>query len=331
MRHKHAFMYAGAALALAAGAVAIAAPPAFACGWLWAFVFLSMIPIGSLALLLVGGITGGRWVGELSPVLVPAARAMPLFAIAFLPVLLWRSSLYHWSAPPEVTRLYLNPPFFAVRSLAGLVLWSIMAWRRTWTTPLGAGLGLTLHGVLLTFLPADWMLTLAPGSDSAGFGFGFGVEQILAALGFAALLAPQGNAPRASRDLAGLLLSALLGTVYFFYMQFIITWYGNIPDKVAWFALRAAAPWPPLFIAAFVLGAILPFLAVLHPALRSRPMPLRALGALVVCGVGLHVAWLILPAHGPAAAMPMLLSAAAIGLAALAARPLLLPARLRHG
>ena len=57
-----------------------------------------------------------------------------------------------------------------------------MVWRRAWETPLAAGLGLTAHLVLMTFIPADWILTLEPGTTSAAFGAGFSIEQIFAAL-----------------------------------------------------------------------------------------------------------------------------------------------------
>src|SRR5262249_60432847 len=113
------------------------------------------------------------------------------------------------------------------------------------------GLGLLAHTVLLSVIPADWILTIYPGSTSAGFGIGFGIEQIFAALGFAAVLAPQGRSPRANGDLAGLLATALLGRVYFIYMQFIIIWYGNIPEKVHWYAIRADNGWASVALSSF--------------------------------------------------------------------------------
>ncbi|HEX3755782.1 MAG TPA: hypothetical protein VHV26_11990, partial [Rhizomicrobium sp.] len=186
-----------------------------------------------------------------------------------------------------------------------------------------------VHGILLTLVPADWILTLRPGSSSAGVGLGFGVEQILAALAFAALWPQRATEPRANRDLAGLMLTTLLGTVYFDYMQFVIIWYGNIPEKVSWFVARAYGAWPMVAFASFVLGAAIPFLAILHPAVRGNVLPLRILGILVLTGIALHVAWLTLPAFGYACVVPALLSVLAILLFAQIAW--LQPPRLRHG
>jgi hypothetical protein len=272
--------------------------------WLWLFFILSLIPLGSLTLLLVHGVTGGRWGSDLAPALIPAARAIPLLILGVLPILLFRANIYHWDAltvPADVRHRYLNPIFFDARTLLALTLWSTLAWTHAWARPVFAALGLTLHIILMTFIPADWVLTLAPGSVSAGFGFGIGVEQVFAALAFAAVWSPQDkNDPRATRDLSGLLIAALLGTVYFAYMQFAIIWYGNIPDKVHWYALRAETGWAPIALAAFALGAALPFIAVLSPYVRRTPSALRAVGICVLLGIGLHAAYLIQPGapHG---------------------------------
>lgn len=316
-----------AALALLAAALV----PGFAPGWLSAFVFLSMVPIGCLALLLVNGVSGGRWGSEMAPVLVPVARTLPLFLLAFVPVLLWRTSIYDWprGVPADVARFYLNPPLFAWRGIAALAIWSAMAWGNAWRTPPRAAIALVIHGALLTFIPPDWIMTLRPGWDSAGFGLGFGIEQIFVALGCVALLAPQGDG-RPSRDLSGMMLSALLGTVYFFYMQFIITWYGNIPKKVAWFAARTDGAWPTVMFAAFLLAAVIPFLAVLNPAMRRHAAAQRVLGGCVLAGVGLHVAWMTMPVFGTRSIAPGFLSALALAFILLALRPVLQPVR-QHG
>lgn len=307
---------------------------AFAAGWLGAFVFLSMIPIGSLALLLIHGITGGRWGEDFSPVLEPAARTMPLLLLAFLPIILLRPDLYPWPAhevPADVARDYLNPLFFAFRTVVALIIWSVMVWYRLWTNQLWAGLALVVHGLLITFVPPDWVLTLRPISTSAGFGLGFGIEQMFAALGFVALLAPQGDDPRAGRDLAGIIVTTLLGTVYFDFMAFLIIWYGNVPEKVDWYVARTYGAWPAVAFASFVLAAAIPFLAVLSPSVRAKPAPMRVLGGLVLAGIALHVAWLTMPIFGYGPAIPAILSGLVLALLAVAALPVIDAARLRYG
>lgn len=303
-------------LAAAIALMAISHGVDVARGWLSAFVLVSMIPIGSLTLLLVHAISGGRWGAELAPALAPAARCIPLLFVAFMPILIFRSSIYDWHAielEPDVLRYYLNPGFFDARTLIALTIWSALAWAPAWRTPLFAALGLVIHLILMTFVPADWVLTIPPASTSAGFGLGWGIEQILAAAAFAAILAPT-PAPRPNRDLAAIIVASLLGTVYFIYMQFIIIWYGNVPERVKWYVARAAHGWPAVALAAFMIGAALPFLATLSPHVRREASGLRVVGILIIAGIGLHVAWLTTPAFGATALVP---AAAAVVLMAL--------------
>ncbi len=313
MTGQRAIAWAGAGLLIVGLIGLILAPHLMAPAWLSAFVLVSMIPIGSLTLLIVGGITGGRWASDLGPVLEPAARAAPLLFLAILPVLVFRGRLSGWGlmgAAPDVAKIYLDPLVFDLRSVAAIAIWSYLAWSQTWRSALGAGLGLVAQLVLSSLIPPDWVLTLAPGSTSTGFGLGFGIEQMFAALAFAAILAPQARG-RANRDLAGLMVTTLLGAVYFIYVQFLISWYGNIPEKVAWYAARLAPIWQVMAFAAFVFAAALPFLAILHPAVRREPFLMRIVGILALSGIALHIGWLTAPSSGA----PILLPALALVLA----------------
>lgn len=288
-------------------AASVIDPVSWARAWLPAFVLISMIPIGSLGLLMVHGISGGRWGREMAPTLVAAARTMPLLIPAFLPVLIFRGRLPDWplaGAASDVAHLYLNPLVFDLRSIIALVIWSVFAWGGIWRNQGTAGLGLVVHLVLVSIIPADWVLTLPPGSTSTGFGLGFGIEQMFAALAFVALLATQGRDPRANRDLAGLIVTTLLAVVYFLYVQFLIEWYGDVPEKVKWFASRNMGAWPFVDLLAFLVGAAGPFLAILHHDVRRSSAAMRWVGGFVLFGVTLHVVWLTIPAEGIATLAP---------------------------
>lgn len=307
----------GIALLVLGLAAAVLDPTAWARGWLPAFVLISMVPIGSLGLLMVHGITGGRWGREMAPTLIAAARTLPLLIPAFLPILIFRGRLSDWpltGAAPDVARLYLSPFLFDLRSIIALAIWSCFAWGGIWRNQATAALGLIVHLILVSIIPGDWVLTLPPGSTSTGFGLGFGIEQMFAALAFVALLATQGRDPRANRDLAGLIVTTLLGTVYFLYMQFLIEWYGDIPEKVKWFTSRNRGAWPMIDLLAFLLGAAIPFLAILHHDVRRSPTPLRWVGGLVLLGVTLHVTWLTIPPTGLSVALSAIATAFILGI-----------------
>src|SRR5665213_2471458 len=57
--------------------VALYEPRLTAAGWLLALTYISAFPIGSLALLMIHRLTGGRWGEALEPFLRPLSRTTP--------------------------------------------------------------------------------------------------------------------------------------------------------------------------------------------------------------------------------------------------------------
>ncbi len=302
-------------------ALAVIEPVTFLQGWLCGFVWAGMIPVGSLILLLVNRITGGIWGIALDPILESAARAVAGAALLAIPVLIFSAVIYGWPISPEtpksLTPAYMTPPFFALRSIIAFCLWGMLAWIPALrSTTLANALGLLACAILTNIIPVDWVVSLQPGFYSSDFGFGFAVEQVLTALALCALLgAPRGD-ERQCRDLAGMMIAAILGTTYMYYMEFAVIWYGNLPGKVDWFNLRGNAPWAEIGGASFAIGALLPFLFLLNDRVRGRTNWLRTVGAAVLFGELLHCVWLMVPRFGLPALLPAglaLLAAAVAG------------------
>lgn len=307
-------------------------------GWLIAFAFWSGVAIGGLVLLLIHALTGGRWGEAIAPVLEPAVRTLPLFVLLFVPLALGLRHLYPWAVDPSVTspsvaRLYLNPPAFWARSAIALVGWAVLSFPVFRRRPLLAGLGLAFHGLAISLVAVDWLLSLDPSFTSSDFAAGVAIGQLLTALAWAALLRSPNAAPEPTADLAGLLLACLLGTFYLGYMQYVVSWYGNLPEKAAWYLHRTQGLWGWLGLASLAFAVILPFLALLFRAVRRDPDRLRWVGAAILLGVLLRTVWLVAPS--PSASLATVLALVAIGGAwiglAHGVRPLLARAEVIHG
>src|SRR3954454_10225770 len=96
----------------------------------------------------------------------------------------------------------------------------------------------------------------------------------MAALAWAAVLRvePEGDArPGRAGDLASLLLATVLGAAYLGFAQFLVCYYGDLPDKAAWYVRRQAGVWLWLDGAAVLLASLLPFAALLSPRVRRSP------------------------------------------------------------
>jgi len=301
-------------------ALAILEPIVLLRGWLAAFVWATMIPIGALILLLVGRLTGGGWSIILGPVLESAARAVAGTAVLMIPVLIFSAALYQWPssllAPKSLTGVYMTAPLFALRSVIAFGIWTMFAWiPGLRATSLGSGIALFVLAVLTNIIPVDWIISAEPGFHSSDFGFGFGVEQVLTALALCAVTGVTRDNERQCRDLAGMMIAAILGTVYMYYMEFAVIWYGNLPDKVGWFNHRGDAPWAEIGGAAFAIGALFPFILLLNDRVRGDAVWLQRIGAAILFGELLHVIFLVVPSFGLAALLPACLAVLAFALA----------------
>jgi hypothetical protein len=291
--------------------------PSMLRGWLLAFAIWSCAPIGSMVLLLIHSLTGGRWGHAAGPVLRPLAAMMPLAAIAFIPVLASLPHIYPWAADPgqiqpDVARWYLSYPAFIVRAFIALVGWSVLGV----TFAAGAGgrllaaLGLAFFGLMISLVAVDWYLSIDPHYVATAFASMIAIQQLLVALAVTAVIGlPEVDGP-AVGDIAGLLIATLLGVVYLEYMTFVVAWYGDLPEKAAWFLARSHLAWRVTLMTALAVGAVLPFGMLLLPAVRSSRIGLRIVGVLLLAGTAMHLAWVIVPAW------PAQGSVAAAGLAA---------------
>lgn len=272
-------------------------------GWLVAFAIWSLIPIGSMVLLLIHHLTGGEWGYAAAPVLRPAAAMTPLVALAFVPVLAALPAIYPWAADPsmipaDVARWYLNVPSFFARTIISLGGWSLLG--TMFAAGLGsrllAGLGLAFFGLTISLVAVDWYLSLEPRYVATAFAAMIAIQQLLAALAVTAVIGPPAIDGRVAGDLGALLIATLLGVVYLELMTFVVAWYGDLPEKAIWFLQRSGPAWLSVLIAAIVAGAILPFAMLLVKAVRRSRLGLRIAGGLIIFGTVLHVAWLLLPA-----------------------------------
>jgi hypothetical protein len=297
-------------------------------GWLVAFAVWSSVPIGSMTLLMIHRLTGGAWGQAAAPVLRPAAAMMPMVALAFLPVLAALPQLYPWSADPsaipaDVARWYLNGSFFLIRCLIALVGWSVLAviFAAGAGSRLLAGMGLAFFGLTISLVAVDWYLSLEPHYVATAFAAMIAVQQLLAALAVTAVIGTPMIDGKTAGDVGGLLMTTLLGVVYLEFMTFVVAWYGDLPEKAAWFLERSGLGWVCLLIFALVVGAVVPFGMLLVKAVRRSRRGLRVAGALILVGTTLHIIWLLVPAFEGQTGV---IAAACVGVAVLALVSLLI-------
>jgi Ni/Fe-hydrogenase subunit HybB-like protein len=173
----------------------------------------------------------------------------------------------------------------------------------------------------------QWVSTLfAPYGFVKAFYMGLGALIILAAL---VRIRHREAALEASHfhDLGKLFFAFCLLWADFFYCQFLVIWYGNIPEETSYIIQRTMAlPWSRLAWVVFILSFVIPFLVLLNKQVKTKPRFMIGLCSLVFVGIWLEHFLLLGPALSPGAeSLPMgmmevLITLGFLGLMAMAVR-----------
>jgi len=298
-------------------------PTAFAYAWVAAVATWLGWPLGSLALLFVHVLTGGRWGQVLRPALLAGIGTLPLLPFALVPIAVLAGRLYPWLHAEAAAQLpnvfYLNVPFALARWTLFQVVWfalgglALLGVHRGGPTQAVAVAGLILLGLTVTFAAYDLLLSLEPHFTSSEFGMIVGAQDVLLALSLAIgmiVQVPPGARSAISRatrraitdsvvaDLGQLLLGLLVLWAYLDFMQLLIVWQSDLPHEASWYVHRIAGPWGVL-AALLALGHfLLPFAALLSPALRRSAHGILGVVVLLLVMSVLRGWWLVLPAGG---------------------------------
>jgi hypothetical protein len=318
------FVVVGLLLLLAHG---VTSPRQFFQSYLVAYIFWLSTALGSLALLMVQHITGGRWGLVIRRVLESGSRTLGLLALLFIPVLLgaWVGGLYLWVHPGDDENLihksaWLNIPLFLLRAVIYFAVWLLIAslltrWSRQQDEDaafpprrfrLLSGPGLALYGLTITFASIDWVMSLTPNWYSTIFPPLFATGQVLNGMAFAVtvflLLAahrPLSETldPQLLRDLGNLLLAFIMLWAYMSFSQFLLVWVGNLPEETPWYLDRSRDYWWVLPLALFLLNFAVPFLLLLQRDVKEKPRRLAAIAVLILVMRFVDLFWWVEPAY----------------------------------
>lgn len=301
--------------------------------YLMAYLFLLGLSLGSLALLFVYYLTGGRWGFMLRRVFEAVAVGSGLLLLLALPLFFGLSDLYSWAQPARVAadpllqhkEPYLNIPFFVVRNGIYFIVWVgatflllrwsgqqdrtaqdayVLAERMRYFS----GPALALYGLTITFAAMDWLMSLEPHWFSTIFGAMIGATQVVAGLAFSTIvlirLAPHdgeldGVVDEHLDDLGKMTLAFALFWAYMSFMQYLIIWAGNLPEEVVWYLRRLRHGWQWVALLVLLCHFVLPFAALLSGRIRKRRRSLTMVAASIVGSDLLFYWWLVAPVFHP--------------------------------
>jgi hypothetical protein len=303
-------------------------PTTFFEGYLTAFLFWVEIALGCMALLFLQYLTGGLWGACITRLLEAGMMTLPLCALFFLPLFLGLSSIFPWIHPAnaELQRLvqaksaYLNVPFYVVRyavyflALSALAFWfrglslrrgndgAAFATLRKWCGPC-----LIVFVLLMNFASIDWVMSLKPRWYSSMLVVEFVAEQAVVTMAWSILALRVLSSVEPLRtfltvkvvhDLGNLLLGFICFWTYVTFMEYIITWTGNLPNQVSWFSDRSSAGWKLFAVALVLFHFLIPLFCLIFTSVSRNLVRLSRVAMLMLFAHLLQIVWWVEPAFG---------------------------------
>jgi hypothetical protein len=301
--------------------------------YLWSYVFVVGLTVGTLAWLMVQYLSGGAWGVVIRRICEASVKNFPLLLVLFIPVALGIHSLYSWADPAVVARdpilqhkqPYLNVPFFIVRAIIYLGVWSFCGWFLNYwsdredreggviprqTMAKLAAPGLIFWAFATTFMATDWVLSIDPHWFSTMFGLLFIAGQGLSSMSFIITLLvllstrrPMSEVltPRHMHDLGKLMLANVMVWAYFSFSQFLIIWAGNLPDEIPWYLERLKGGWQFVALLLVIGHFALPFALLLSRDLKRNFKFLSMVAVFILVMRFVDVYWLVMPDFTPGA------------------------------
>lgn len=230
------------------------------------------------------------------------------------------SELDHFDAHIEHVSGYLNLPFFWFRAILmmGLFLW-FARWFRTvsirmdqetgeallrshWSTYRRSIGFMVLFALFSTFLAWDWIMSIDVHWKSALFGWyvfgGMWVSGMIVAVVITLYLKGKGYLPQVNnshiQDMGKWVFAVSFLWSYLYFAQFLLYWYANIPEEVAYFKTRidhhAGLIWTMYFI-----NFALPMVLLMSRDSKRSPRYLIGVCTLIFIGHWLDVVQMVMP------------------------------------
>ncbi|HEV8581602.1 MAG TPA: hypothetical protein VGX68_21250 [Thermoanaerobaculia bacterium] len=292
--------------------------------------FFLSLGLAGLVFIAIHRLAGAGWWCALRRIPEALTAQVPLASLPMLAVYLGRRFLYPWSHPdsradPAVAAksAYLNEPFFLIRMLLFLGLWSLFAvlLRRASLAEDREGghayhrrqarlsaVFIVVFAVTFSLASFDWLMSLDPHWASTMFAVytfaGLFLEGLAAITLCAVLLRRRG--PLADivseshlHDLGKLLFAFSTFWAYIWVCQYLLIWYGNLSEEISYYYLRTNGPWLPLFVLDPILNWGVPFVVLLPRAAKRTPAILLGVAIAVLAGRWLDLYLIAAPAVLP--------------------------------
>jgi hypothetical protein len=299
--------------------------------YLFGYTFWLGLGLGSLGVVLTQFLTGGKWGLATRRVFEAGTATLPMMAILFIPILFGLPYLYAWARPDAVAAdpvlqhkaVYLNVPFFIIRSVVYLGAWVVLGYLiRRWSLRQDADanpiilrrlqhlsvIAALILGFTVTFAAIDWLMSLDADWFSTMYPPMVAMGDMLLALAlgtaFVAIFGADTSlvrilTPDVFNDLGSLLLAFIMLWGYLEYFQYLLIWAGNLSDEIPWYLGRTQGGWLPVAVGIGALGFLLPWYLLLFRPLKRNRRTLAPIAGMIAIMQLVNVFWMVQPPFEP--------------------------------
>ncbi|MFT5141718.1 MAG: hypothetical protein ACI80V_000426 [Rhodothermales bacterium] len=303
--------------------------------YLVAWAFAVSLALGGLFFLLIQHLTKARWSVVFRRIPEALVWSFPVLALMGIPIVLGMHDLYHWTHAdlldptshhydPVIAGKsgYLNTPFFLIRLAGYFLIWSVISYRlytssirldqtgdiaETRSMRVTSAWGLPLTAISVSFASYDILMSVDPHWFSTMFGVYFFSGSFMAIMAFMILMAmffQRGGMLKEVttehyQDLGKFMFGFVIFWAYIAFSQYMLIWFGNLPEETVWYAHRMAHGWENHSAILLVAHFILPFIILVGRwAKRLKPLlGFMALWLLAMHWFDFH--WLVMPVLHP--------------------------------
>jgi len=301
--------------------------------YLLSFAFFSSIALGSLFFIILQHLTRSEWSVVLRRIPEAISSNIWIWGLFMIPILLGAHSLFTWTSAEKLAEdpilqhksYYLNIPFYVIRQFVYFGIWGFLGYflyknsvkmdetgnyglktymRRT------CGPGAFFFAITIAFAAFDWLMSLDYHWYSTIFGvyyFAMSFQGLFAVLILIVMFLWKKGLLRNTIkkahvfDLGIQLFGFTIFYAYIAFAQFLLIYYGNLPEETSWFLERLTGGYQ--YLAYFYLFGrfVIPFVVLLGKEAKSNYKIVTSIAILILVSHLVELYWIVMPAlnaHG---------------------------------
>lgn len=295
--------------------------------YLWIFVFMVSIGVGSLALVSLEYIAGATWSTPFRRISEFFSAIIPLLVILAIPLLFGLDDIFMWTNQMLVSNdavllhkeSYLNASSLIIRTAIILAIWVLFYIlivrssekqdeygdvKYTKRNNVYSALFTPIFLLTTTVIAIDWMMSLEPHWYSTIFGAyyfaGTAVGAISATTLAAVYLKDSGYLDeRITKQhffsLGAWMFAFNMFWAYIAFSQYLLIWYADLPEETIWLQHRWSGSWKYISIAMIFIHFVIPFLVLISRGVKTNLKVLKVMSIWLLAAHALDLYWLVMP------------------------------------